>query len=248
MYVIYKFTNKLNGKSYIGVTNRGFNTRLQEHISASYNPKFKFHQALKKYGIGNFDYEILIDNIETKDEANKLEIHYVTLFDSYKNGYNMTQGGGNRGEFKHSDESKTKMSKAHSGKSLSNVHAKNISKALSDKAKSDTHRLNVIKSITGLKRTETVKQLLSKLKIGKYTGDKNPSAIKVNIYDANGFLMFMCNGDFEKICKINGLPTKALRKSYYNNGKPIYQGHTIKKEVLIQNKEFIGWYAVKITP
>jgi group I intron endonuclease len=245
-YVIYKFTNKLNGKSYIGVTNRGFNVRLQEHILASSNPKFKFHQALKKYDIGNFDYQILVDCISTKDEANELEVYYVALFDSYKNGYNMTQGGGNRGQFKHTDESKAKMSKAHLGKKLNELQKENITKSLMGVPKSETHRINVIKSITGLKRNETVKQLLSKLKIGKQIADKNPSAIKVNIYDADGVLRFICNGNFETNCKTNNLPIKALRKSYYNNGKPIYQGHTIKKEVLIQNKEFIGWYAIKL--
>lgn len=44
----------------------------------------------------------------------------------------------------------------------------------------------------------------------------------------------------------SGLPTKALRNSYYNNGKPIYLGKTIKKEILLKNQNFIGWYAIKI--
>ena len=60
--------------------------------------------------------------------------------------------------------------------------------------------------------------------------------------------MFKCHGNFGYICKENGLPSKALRRSYYNEGKPIYQGRTTKKEVLIKNKEFIGWYAIKIIP
>lgn len=247
MYIIYKFTNKLNHKSYIGVTNRGFNTRLKEHISASYNPKFKFHQALKKYGIDNFDYEILANYIESKNKANELEIHYIELFNSYRDGYNMTQGGGNRSEFKHTDESKAKMSKAHSGKSLSSTHIENISKGLSGKIKSDTHRLNVIKALTGLKRSNEERIKMSNRAKGLRTKDKCPSAIKVNIYDANGFIRFICHGNFDTVCKDNGLPSRALRKSYYNNGKPLYQGKTIKKEVLIQNKEFIGWYAIKIT-
>ena len=248
MYVIYKFTNKLNGKSYIGVTNRGFNTRLQEHISASSNPKFKFHQALKKYSIDNFDYEILVDDIETKNEANRLEIHYVTLFDSYRNGYNMTQGGGNRAEFKHSDESKAKMSKAHSGKKLSEQQKEKLRLANTGKIISEDVKLKLSLANKGKPFTKDRCKNISNSLIGKRTYDKNPSAIKINIYDADGLLMFICNGNFETICKTNGLPTKALRKSYYNNGKPIYQGNTIKKEVLIANKEYIGWYAVKITP
>jgi hypothetical protein len=87
---------------------------------------------------------------------------------------------------------------------------------------------------------------MSKSKLGKNTGATNSAAIKINIYDSDGNLMYQCNGNFETICIENGLPTKALRKSYYNNGKPIYTGHTIKKEVLNQNKDYIKWYAIKI--
>lgn len=246
MYIIYKFTNKLNGKSYIGVTNRGFNTRLQEHILASSNPKFKFHQALKKYSIDNFNYEILVEDIGTKDEANRLEIYYVTIFDSYKNGYNMTQGGGNRGEFKHSDESRAKMSKAHSGKKLSESQKEKLRLASTGRIMSEDVKLKLSLANKGKPFTKDRCKNISHSLIGKRTKDKNSSAIKVNIYDTNGFLMFICNGNFESVCKTNNLPTKALRKSYYNNGKPIYQGHTIKKEVLTQNKEFIGWYSIKL--
>jgi group I intron endonuclease len=245
-YIIYKFTNIINGKVYIGVTNRGIKTRRYEHILGSRtNPKFKFHQAIKKYGIDSFKEEILVENVMTRDEANKLEIYYISIFDSYKNGYNMTQGGGNRGEFKHTDESKEKMSKSHLGKKISNEHSKNISNSLKGKAKSIEHRLNVIKAITGLKRSEEEKINMSNRMKGKFIKDKNPAAIKIKIYDSKENLKFICDGNFEYVCKENGLPSKALRKSYYNNGKPIYSGKTIKKEVLIANKEFIGWFAIK---
>ena len=245
-YIIYKYTNIINGKIYVGVTNRGIKTRRYEHILGSRkNPKFKFHQAIKKYGINSFKEEILVENVMTRDEANKLEIYYISIFDSYKNGYNMTQGGGNRGEFKHTNQSREKMSKSHLGKKLSNEHSNNISNSLRGKSKSIEHRLNVINAITGLKRSEVEKIKMSNRMKGKFVKDKNPAAIKINIYDSNKNLKFFCNGDFEYVCKQNGLPTKALRKSYYNNGKPIYGSKTIKKEVLIANKEFIGWFAIK---
>ena len=126
-YIIYKFTNKVNGKIYIGLTNRSFKTRKYEHILASNkSPKFKFHQAIKKYGIDNFNEEILMENIKYKTEANLLEIYYVSKFDSYANGYNMTKGGGNRGEFKHSIESKQKMSISKIGTKQSDTHKNNI--------------------------------------------------------------------------------------------------------------------------
>lgn len=246
-YKIYKFTNKINGKAYIGVTNREFEVRKCEHVSFSIkNPKFKFHRAIKKYGINNFKEEILISGIITKLEANNLEIKFIKEYDTYKNGYNMTQGGGNRGDFKHSDVSKEKMKKAHLGKKLSYEHKQKIGLTSKGRKLSLSHKLNLVKSRIGMKHSVQTKIKISKILKNKLSYDKNPSAIRVNIYNSTDELKFTCNGNFEYVCKENNLPTKALRKSYYNNGKPIYTGRTIKKEVLIRNKDFIKWYAIKL--
>jgi len=246
-YKVYKFTNKINGKVYIGVTKRSFKTRKYEHIKLSSKSKFHFHQAINKYGMTNFESEILTE-VKTRKEGNQLEIDYITLNDSYINGYNMTEGGGNRGEFKQSDEAKRKLSIAHKGKKLSQSHKDNISKSNLGKTMSINSKNKISKALKGRKFSNKRKFLISKAKKGKQLKNENPSAIKVNIYNANDCLKFKCHGDFDKICKENGLPSKALRRSYYNEGKPIYQGRTTKKEVLIKNKEFIGWYAIKITP
>ena len=245
-YIIYKFTNIINGKSYIGLTCRDFNIRKYEHIYESQiDSKFKFHQAILKYEIDNFNWEILECNILTIKEANEREIYYIQLFDTYKNGYNMTKGGGGREDYYFSEIARERMRQAKLGTTRSQEAKNKTSKKLSGVPKSETHRLKVIKAITGLKRSDEEKLKMSERMIGKLAIDKNPAAIKVNIYDSNGTLKFTCNGNFETICEENGLPTNALRKSYYNNGKPIYTGNTIKKEVLNHNKDYIKWYAIK---
>jgi len=249
-YKIYKITNQLNGKSYIGLTYRSLQIRLNEHITESKKDKnkhFHFHMAIQKYGINNFTYDILIDDIDTLSEANQLEIFYIKQFNTYKDGYNMTEGGGGRDNYYFSDEAKKKMSKSKLGGVLSYEHKDNISKSLKGKPKSDEHRLKVIEAITGLKRSDEVRRVMSERMMGKNTGNKNPSAITVHIFNEKNELVFICEGDFNKVCDMNGLPSKALRKSYYNNGKPIYTGKTIKKSVLLENGAFIGWYALKIT-
>ena len=59
MIGIYKYTNKINNKSYIGLTN-DINRRCKEHkYMASKKDTSHFHQAINKYGIENFDFEIL---------------------------------------------------------------------------------------------------------------------------------------------------------------------------------------------
>ena len=50
MGFIYKITNNINGKFYIGKTSRLINWRFSTHKSASISPKDYFHRALKKYG------------------------------------------------------------------------------------------------------------------------------------------------------------------------------------------------------
>ena len=96
MIGIYKFTNKINKKCYIGQSVDIYR-RFLSHKNSSFNKKTKdynsqFHQAIRKYGWDNFDFEILIKDVR-KEDLNKLEQYYIKLYDSYKNGYNATIGG-----------------------------------------------------------------------------------------------------------------------------------------------------------
>ena len=91
--IIYKITNKVNGKSYIGQTRYTIEFRWKQHQHKKDNTYF--HNAIKKYGIENFSIEILEEcNIE---DLNSREIYYIAKYDTFNNGYNLTIGGdGNR--------------------------------------------------------------------------------------------------------------------------------------------------------
>lgn len=112
MGVIYKWTNKVNGKSYIGQTINE-EGRKKDHINGRY--KCYFHDAIKKYGLENFDYEVLEQIEESK--LSEREIYWIKYFDTYNNGYNLTEGGeGTRGfSYKLTDEQKKKISESHKG-------------------------------------------------------------------------------------------------------------------------------------
>ncbi len=87
---IYRFTNKINQKNYIG---QSFNIekRYEEHKYNYRHLDNKFYRALRKYGFDSFDFEIL-ELCEMQD-LNEKEMFYINYYDSYSNGYNSTLGG-----------------------------------------------------------------------------------------------------------------------------------------------------------
>lgn len=94
---IYKITNKINQKSYIGQSIH-IEERWKQHIYSSNNINHSsyndyIHKAIRKYGIDNFTWEIL--EICPREELNEKEIYWIAFYDSYNNGYNMTPGGNN---------------------------------------------------------------------------------------------------------------------------------------------------------
>ena len=94
MNFIYKITNDINGKLYIGKTNRSIETRFQEHINFS-KRAYKnrpLYDAMNKYGVNHFHIE-QIDICETDEEASTKEIYWIAYYDTYRYGYNATLGG-----------------------------------------------------------------------------------------------------------------------------------------------------------
>jgi predicted GIY-YIG superfamily endonuclease len=110
-YEVYKITNLVNNKLYIGITNQGFKTRWYKHCSDSiHGSEFPLHNALRKYGIDNFSVEVL-EVCETIDQLKQQERYWITELKSRttENGYNLTDGGDGTFGRKHSDETKDKI-------------------------------------------------------------------------------------------------------------------------------------------
>lgn len=94
-YVIYKASNKINGKMYIGKT-YNLEKRKREHFRDIDN-ELPFHRALKKYGIKNFTWEV-IDIAENDIKAREKETSWIKKLNTCiharnSNGYNITLGG-----------------------------------------------------------------------------------------------------------------------------------------------------------
>ena len=102
--IVYCYTNRINGKVYIGQTTRE-KQRMTEHYNSAFKKhlKNKFYNALRKYGKDSFEYKVLksyklskTDDYKSfKELLDKTEREYILKYNSYLYGYNGTIGGNN---------------------------------------------------------------------------------------------------------------------------------------------------------
>lgn len=96
MQGIYKITNIITNKSYIGKSNN-INRRFSDHKRLAFTENQKqydkiLYQSIRKYGLNNFIFEI-IEELEDYSIAAEREKYWIQYYDSYKNGYNESLGG-----------------------------------------------------------------------------------------------------------------------------------------------------------
>ena len=119
MYYIYRITNKINGKTYVG-------QHKYKKLNDDYMGSGKLiRRAQKKYGMENFEKEILYSRIQYKTTADDVERFAIAKERALgKAEYNIADGGqgGNLGE-----EVNKKLSEVHKGKHLSEEHKRRIS-------------------------------------------------------------------------------------------------------------------------
>lgn len=186
--IIYKVTNIVNGKMYIGQTVKSLRRRKQGHITdvKLHRNNFYFHNAIRNHGLRNFKWEI-IHKCDDIGELNRLEIYYIGYYNTYVNGYNLTLGGGGSMGYKASAETRKKNSLATSGKNnpmygkLGKDHPrfgykdsdgtrKKKSLARSEKWCGKDHPM------FGKKHSAESRKKMSEALVGKYTGKDSSSA------------------------------------------------------------------------
>jgi len=116
IYSIYKVTNMVNKKIYIGFDSN-WPARKKSHY---YNhrskscPNYHFYNALKKYGWNNFKWEVIYQSKDRDHTLNIMENKFIEEYDTHNNGYNRTYGGEGTFGKKQSKENKNKQSKLRS--------------------------------------------------------------------------------------------------------------------------------------
>ena len=151
--LIYKVTNQINQKSYVGKTELSFSQRKSNHLSDTRRGcEFAFHRALRKYGEENFVWEIVEDGIEDKTLLDDKERHYIALHESFgSKGYNMSEGGEGQTGWIPSDETRAKWSEQRKGRAPWNKGTAKPKKILTEDEKA------VRKADADRRRSETMK-------------------------------------------------------------------------------------------
>ena len=174
---VYKITHIGSGKSYIGIS-KNIHRRWIQHKSwvNTKNRRSAIYAAMQKYGIDAFTWQIIeecdVDSLEARER------HWIVVFDTFNNGYNLTGGGEYNKEF--STETRNRMSEAQTGKKQSkDLIGKRVVKGKSHwtygKPRSEETKEKIRKTLTGKKQDIEVSAKISKSNTGK---KMSPEAIE----------------------------------------------------------------------
>ena len=147
---IYKITNKINGKSYIGQTNNDLSIRFKQHCQKS-SKCTALSLAVQKYGKENFTIEE-ISGANNQTELNYQEWFLVIKYNTLSpNGYNLKEGGGAGGAMH--TTTKSKVSLVHKGKILSKETKSKLRAANLGKKLDKLIKIKIGNSHHGMKRS-----------------------------------------------------------------------------------------------
>ena len=152
-HYIYKITNLLNNKIYIGQTNNPRSRWTCHKQHSSIKPDTAIDRAIAKYGHNNFIFEVIAtclslgNNRSDQYLADEVEIHIIAQEKSQtinNIGYNVSSGG-NKGKIV-TENTKRKMSAARKGFCVSSETKRKISNFQKGKLKSEDHKIKIGKS------------------------------------------------------------------------------------------------------
>lgn len=172
IYIIYKITCIITGKSYIGQTSKGIKNRWNRHLyDTKNNSNYYIHRAIRKYGEENFIHEIVFETTN-QNIINEKEIEYIAEYDTFKgDGYNMTIGGeGVNGYWlgkTHNKKTLEKMSRKRSGKNNPMYGKRGSKNPLYGIPRLSVTKQKISKANKGKKRSEEVCNQISESKKGK---------------------------------------------------------------------------------
>ena len=198
-YTIYKTTNLINGKYYIG------KHQTENIYDNYYGSGVALEKSIKKYGKENFKKEILFI-FDNEKEMNQKERELVNeSFVNDRNNYNLGLGGEGGPMFlgkHHSDETRKKLQKLAKNRTLSEETKKKISNSNKNRTFSEETKKKISEKLSKLHKTDVWKNKVSKSlkayydKIGRKNKIRNPKReIMCNIDNVTGKRMYIHKED-----------------------------------------------------
>ena len=220
MNYIYKITNQINNKSYIGYTT---DPKARWKAHKHHQGSDLVFQAIKKYGVNKFKFEVIAE--DTVDNEQKYIEKYNTLT---PNGYNITTGGS--------------LPPNHKGKTYKEIYGKNWKEQVEKRrqtqlerggygpmAHTEATKKKISKATSGKNNsmygkvhTNKTKALMSKIKKGKQIGESNPNAKQFVLISPTGEKYFT-NGNLKSKCLELGLNYATIQASHLYN-RPMRSG------------------------
>lgn len=171
---IYKFENTINGKCYIGQT-LDTTRRYKRHVADAKKVKNKFYNAVRKYGVDSFTFDVLFTVLDAND-LNELEQKFIIEYDSFANGYNSNTGGKSAFGFRHSEETRKKLSEQkkqnnpQKGKPLTDEHKEKIASKMRGE----------LGHFYGKTHTVEAREKISAANIGKVVSEESRSKMSLS--------------------------------------------------------------------
>jgi group I intron endonuclease len=168
---IYQWRNSVNGRAYVGSA-VNLDRRRQQHekdLKRGAHVNQKLQRAWTKYGAEAFAWEV-IEHVLDRAELLAREQFWIDQKRCVSYGYNIAPVAGSMLGFKHSEESRIRMSKAQAGKTMSPEVIEKIAAALRGRPKSKEHAAKVGKAAKGRKHSQDCRDRMSAARKGRTSG------------------------------------------------------------------------------
>lgn len=231
--IVYKITDKINNKVYIGITTKSLEERFEGHLNRMrQGDKRHLYCAMRKYGIENFSIE-QIDSALTYEELLEKEKYYIKLFNSCEDGYNLTYGG---------DTNPMEMEtvkKAHDQKMREQSVRDKISQTMKEKYRdgklfSEEHKKHL--SDASFKRYGNINHIKKRQRRGNESEPHQggPNKGRKALFDLDGNKKYVSKAEVDDLLKIGWtLPTSKKRGELPNlntKQKHVYKSHMSAEE------------------
>lgn len=221
--LIYKITNTVNGKVYVGQTTRTMEWRWRQHQQPNRKSRMPIGAAIQKYGPENFTIEQL-EGCSSQAELDEAETRWIALLGSLAPaGYNIREGGA-RGKLHPESIAKKRQTELDRGVRREGEHNPFFGQTHSQatrEAVAESNRRRGGKPIKPF--TEERKRNISLSLMGKITGAANSKSKSYEVTSPDG-TVYRFTGGFEAFCKAHGIRSRGLLIEVATGKREHYRG------------------------